>query len=353
MELSVEPLDGLAADRQAWSELAEASGNPFATWEWATTWWLHFGAGRRLRLLGGRRPDGSLAAIFPLYEAAHRPLRVLRLLGHGPADELGPVCAPGDRPAAAAGLRRALAGDLVPYDVLLADRLAAGEPWGEAVGGAVLRRQSSPVIALEVSDWETFLRERSRNFREQVRRRERRLARAHALRFRLTEAPADLPADLATLFRLHDARWGSGDSGALRGARRAFHRDWAAVALARGWLRLWLLELDGQAVAAWYGLRYAGSEWYYQAGRDPAWERASVGSVLLAHTVRAALEDGARSYRLLRGEEGYKARWATGDRPVETRARAAGALGRAAVGAAGLALRLPPAARGPLTRRLG
>jgi hypothetical protein len=65
----------------------------------------------------------------------------------------------------------------------------------------------------------------------------------------------DLPGALDMLFRLHALRW---PEGWLFQVRAAFHRDFAAIALARGRLRLWCLELDGQPVVAWYGLRFAG-----------------------------------------------------------------------------------------------
>src|SRR4029453_2241837 len=98
---------------------------------------------------------------------------------------------------------------------------------------------------------------------------------------------SELPSALDILFRLHALRW---PEGSAFQAKEAFHREGAAIGLDHGWTRLWLLELDGEAVAAWYGLRFAGTESYYQAGRDPAWDHRSVGFVLLAHTIRSAFE---------------------------------------------------------------
>ena len=55
-------------------------------------------------------------------------------------------------------------------------------------------------------------RGRSANFREQVRRRERKLRREHEVRFRLSDDPERLDDDLDILFSLHGARWkGGGD----------------------------------------------------------------------------------------------------------------------------------------------
>ena len=43
-----------------------------------------------------------------------------------------------------------------------------------------------------------------------------------------------------------------------------------------------------------------------------------MGFILLAHTVRAAVEEGASEYDMLLGQETYKRRFATRSRAVET-----------------------------------
>jgi CelD/BcsL family acetyltransferase involved in cellulose biosynthesis len=69
-------------------------------------------------------------------------------------------------------------------------------------------------------------------------------------------------------------------------------------------------------------------------GRDPELERLSVGLVLLAHTLRDCVEGGLTEYRLLRGGEAYKGRFANADPGLETVAVASGPLGVAALLAA-------------------
>jgi CelD/BcsL family acetyltransferase involved in cellulose biosynthesis len=262
-------------------------------------------------------------------------VRVARFVGHGAADELGPVCAPDDRPAALAALRAISTDGLLHSDLVLAERLPDEPGVQEGFGGRVLQREPNPAIASAGLSWEDYLARRSRNFREQVRRRERALRRGHEVAFRLSADPARLDADLTILFALHDRRWAGTGSGALAGSAARFHRAFASEALARGWLRLWVMEVDGEPAAAWYGLRYGGREWYYQSGRDPAWDGASVGFVLLAHTIREAMRDGVSEYRLLRGGEAYKARFATVDHPLVTCVAPATAIGQAAAAVLG------------------
>jgi CelD/BcsL family acetyltransferase involved in cellulose biosynthesis len=346
--LLVEPVESLDAVRDEWSTLAEAGGNVFSTWEWASTWWLRRGHDRPLLLYGCRDARGRLAAILPLYLASARPVRVARFLGHGPADELGPVCAPAERRAAACAVAEVAV--RARLGVLFAELLPGGYPRSAEFGGKVVRREASPTLSLD--GWEPYLAGRSANFRQQVRARERRLARDHALAFRLADDPLRLDDDLGLLFRLHAARWGA-RSPFLRW--REFHAEFARVALERGWLRLWFLELDGRPAAAWYGFRFGRVESYYQAGRDLARSDASVGFVLLAHTIREAASDGMREYRFLRGGEPFKSRFADDDPGLETVVVTRGIRGRLAGAAAAGVLRSDRAASllGRLVARAG
>lgn len=332
--IRLEPVSSLDAIDTEWSALAQAGGNIFSTPEWASSWWRHHGARFSPLVFACRADDTTLAAVIPLYVWTTRRVRIARFIGTGPADQLGPVSAPSRRAFAAEALRTI--GDTAEIDVLLAEHLPGDSTWRTALGTAPLRVESSPTISL-AGGWESYLAARSPNLRQQIRRRERRLQRDHALRFRLAGDAACLQNDLDVLFSLHRARWGRDRSAFLPWER--FHRDFAAVALERGWLRLWFLDLDGRAVAAWYGFRFAGIESYYQAGRDPSQTDESVGFVLLAHTIREAARDGMREYRLLRGSEPFKRRFADSDSGLETFAIAHGVRGRLARVTAAAALR--------------
>lgn len=344
-----QPLGAPAALADRWDGLAEAAGNPYGTREWVEAWWESHGGDGTLDIRGAHDSDGRLAAILPLYRRRLGPATVVRFLGHGPADELGPLCAPGDASLAVAALRW-IATESARV-VVLADRLPREGSPAALLAGAAVRRESSPALVTAGRSWDEWLSGQSANFRQQVRRRQRKLAREHGLRIRLSDDSARLQDDLGVLFRLHRARWAGGGSAWPSPADEALHRAFAPRALERGWLRLWIAEVDGQPAAAWYGLRYAGRDWYYQAGRDPAWDRLAIGFVLLVHTVRDAFENGAREYRFGLGDEAYKERFATTDPGLVTAVLAQPAVERLLrTGAAGLR-RLPPRARALLSRR--
>lgn len=311
--------------REEWARLAAAADNVFATPEWAEEWLRHVGP--RTTLLESVTADGAVRAVLPLVVSRAGPLRVARFVGHGPADELGPVCAPEDRAVAAHALLRALREHRV--DVLLAEQLRGDAGWDRYLGGRTLREGGSPVLRFDGRTWDELVEGWSSNFRQRVRREPRRVGRDLNATFRLANA-ATLDADLDALFRLHGARW-QGTSPFLR--FEGFHRAFARRALERGWLRLWLLEIAGSPAAVWYGLRFEGAESYYQAGRDPQWRQYSLGLVLLVHTIRSAVEDGMRAYRFLRGDEEFKYRFTSDDPGLQTRGVPLSARGRAALSA--------------------
>lgn len=315
--LELELFDDLRAVEQPWRALGQCSGNLFGTWDWASLWWDEHGGGRRPVVGLCRDERGSAVAVLPLFLETVGVFRVLRLVGRYSSDELGPVCAPEDRSAAAEALARLLAQAPFEWDVFVGEDMPGEFPWDRVLRGRTLRRGASPVMRLGGRSWDELCQARSRGFREKVRRGERRLHREHRVTWRTTSHLGQLDADLDHLFRLHQARWGSRTS-TFAGPDRSLKRRFAAVALERGWLRLRLLELDGRPAAACLNYRFGDAELHYQAGRDPAFDRYGLGFALHTYAIRSAVAEGADRYLLLRGGEAYKLRFADEDPGVVT-----------------------------------
>jgi CelD/BcsL family acetyltransferase involved in cellulose biosynthesis len=351
MGIELEPLGTLAGTRSEWDAAAGRAGNPFATFDWVDAWWTHLAPRGELLVRRMRAPDGRVVGLLPLYAQRRGPVTLIRFLGHGPAAQLGPLCEPADLPLAAAGLRRTVA-ELGPGGLLLAERLASESALAPRLRGGAVRSESSPLLPIEGRTYDAWLASRSSNFRSQARRMERRLAREHRLEFRFADDPATLSGHFDELVRLHHLRWGD-ESKAFTPAREAFHRDFAARALAQGRLRLCFAVVDDRPAAAYYGLRHAGVEWYYQLGRDPRWDEYRVGFVLLMRMIRGAFDDGLSAFRFGVGDEPYKQRVAAADPGVDTVLMSHAPVARLAPHVAAGARRLPPGFRRPVMRALG
>jgi CelD/BcsL family acetyltransferase involved in cellulose biosynthesis len=330
-EESTEVISDRAALRSCeseWRTLAERRGNAFVTPEWFGAWLDNYGNSSEPAVPVVRRPDASLLGLMPLVVARTGRPRTLRFAGAAHADRLHPVCLEQDEDVVASTAVAAATATAARarWSVVVLDNVDADAHWWKGLarasavlGVATYRDTVLPIIDFGAQGWDGYLASRARNFREQAGRYLRRLERKHRVHFRRTIEESELDRDMATLLRLHDARWGPRGGSSLGGERaRSFHVDFARSALRRGWLRLWFLELDGVDVAAWYGWRLGERYAYYQAGFDPAWQHLSVGFVLMVHTVRSAIEEGASSYDLLLGEEAYKSRFANGGESVQT-----------------------------------
>jgi CelD/BcsL family acetyltransferase involved in cellulose biosynthesis len=309
-----------------WRPLAERRGNAFLTPEWYLAWLRHCGAGWKPRVAVVRGAEGSLRGLLPLVAAERRGREALRFCPTG--DRFHPVAEPEDEKAVAIAAAPTLAPHDRDFGSILLEHVDADRDWWHALAEespatmATIERDENVLPFLELAgvDWEAYLAGRSRQLRSQVGRKLRSLGKEHEVQFRRTRISEEVADDLGTLFRLHDARWAErSDSSAFSDpAVRAFHLEFATAAFERGWLRLTVLEVDGAPIAALYGWLIGGRWSYYQAGFDPAWSRHSPGFLLLAETIRQAIEEGASEYDMLLGEESFKRRFATSSRPVCT-----------------------------------
>lgn len=312
-----------------WSSLARAAGNLFGTPEWVRAWQECFGNPNGLRLVSARDDGGRLLGVVPLVVDRRGPLRIARFAGHGVGDILGPVVDPSVPGLARAVLSGSLERSVTDWDVFLGERMRESDGWGSDWGDTVVRAEANPTVHLtDWPDWEAFVRSRSKKLRQQIRHDQRVLANEHGMIIHRVAADDELPPALDRLFRLHALRFGEQSSFV---PRVAFHRRFAALALDRGWLRLWTMEVDGRAVASRYDFCYGNAYYAYNAGRDPRWARCSVGLVLRAHTMEDAFREGVADYRFLRGNEPYKKRFGTTDDRLVSIARARSWLGRRAI----------------------
>jgi CelD/BcsL family acetyltransferase involved in cellulose biosynthesis len=182
---------------------------------------------------------------------------------------------------------------------------------------------------------------------------------ANGARFRQVTESTDLSKEMGRFFDLHDARWeASGGSAALDGEARRFHDRFAHLALRRGWLRLWFLDLEDRPVAGWYGYSIGGRYCFYLPGFHPAHGHLGVGKRLMIHGIECAAAEGASTYDFLSGDEDYKRRFETGRRfthslLITRRRHAAQPVAATLAAIIGVARRLPASVRSRGRRALG
>jgi CelD/BcsL family acetyltransferase involved in cellulose biosynthesis len=330
---SVVDLDRFRRLRPEWNELLAASDADtiFLTWEWLFTWWTLLAGRRRLAILAlwsGR----DLMAVLPLALRPPQPGRLAftwrrEFLGSGSvgSDYLDLIVRRGEEVRAIDTLVEALGRgrvtlDLGPVRATGAQVTHLAEAL-QAHGWTVAPRvaPASPFIPLRGESWETFVESLGPAHRANLRRRLRGLSRTGEMRFEEATDDAARRLFLKHLIDLHLKRRGTLDGSEAfdHPDLVAFHERFSALALERGWLRLFLLTLDRRPVAAFYGFRYRDVFSFYQSGFDPDYGRLSVGLVAMGLTIRQALEEAAVEFDFLHGEESYKSLWTSHRRELQ------------------------------------
>jgi CelD/BcsL family acetyltransferase involved in cellulose biosynthesis len=315
--------DALAALAPEWDALHARcpDATPFQSPAWLLPWWRHLGGGR-LHTLAVREPDaGRLVGLVPAFvyddAADGRATPTLALLGAGVADYGDALFDPAHRDGARAAAVRALC-EADVWRAAALDELRDASPllgaaWPAGVRPAAARQSVVPQRSLPPS-WDAFAATLGGTFRRKLNMGANRLRRAPDAGFAAADAAA-LPALLDALFALHEARWQSrGEAGVLADPRlRPFHGEAAAGFLARGWLRLRVLRIDGRPAAVLYGLHHAGRAYCYLSGIAPDLEYYSPGVAIVRAAVEGAIAEGCTALDLLRGGERYKYLWGVQD----------------------------------------
>lgn len=311
-----------------WDRLLERSSanEIFLTWDYVKTWWGVYGADFRLCVLAARDSGGRLRGIAPMgigpgVKGARRHLRHLTFLG-GLSDSLaeyGDFIIDADHETTvAAEFTRLLASDRrLKWDFFHLYLARGGSPGMNVLcqelrrfGIPVLTEQPAWVVTLE-DTWERFVAKQSSGFRHTLRAKPRALEKNHSVA--LHQAGRDLPLEEALdhLIRLNQDRWGDEGTSFHTAKFIEFHRRLTQLFVPQGKAAIFLLEVDGQYVAARYDFIYNHRVLNFQSGWDPAWASRSVGFVLLALTVQHYIEQKtAGQYDFMAGDAEYKAQWA-------------------------------------------
>ena len=183
---------------------------------------------------------------------------------------------------------------------LRGDAAAAREALREAGYHVATARSESPWLSLP-GDWEQLLAGVSRNLRSQMGRRRRALERLGALELRITAGGPKLDRDLERFLSLEAAGWKGSQGTAIlcREDTRRFYREFAQAAAARGWLRLYSLELDGRLIAGNYGLTFGDEAFLLKTAFSEPDGRLSPGLVLRAAVLESSIAAGLRGYHFL------------------------------------------------------
>lgn len=176
-----------------------------------------------------------------------------------------------------------------------------------------------PYVAMP-DGFTAYYRSRGSRARYNVRSRERRLRQHGSVRYEHVSAE-DAPRVLEDTIALHARRWQGQRTGTVFSSLslgRAFYRASVPLAIQEGFGDLAVLKVNDRVIAAAIGFRRAGEYGYYLPAWHPGYHPYAPSTLLLAHLLEYAADNGARRFDFMLGDEPYKASWATGEDRVHT-----------------------------------
>ncbi len=291
----------------AWRRLAasDPQASVFLSWPWIRGRLVALSSPWEVLVVRSGREE-EITALLPLREL--RPGGAWSMAGSPLADFTGLLCAPGAEASALAALRDHLRRQ--PRNLELADvhdpRIGTLLGHLEVSGYEIGSRPGVPCPRLSLPEtWEGFLATRlSTSRRATVRRKLRAFSCLPGLRRTSIEDGGECDnATLDALLHLWQSRWGFLDPASLAEYRSVLDHCRRDGIL---WLDLFwqgdspitglLAFLDRER--SWFG--------FYLTGFDKRFARHSPGTVIVAHSLRRALEAGFRTFDFLRGDEPYK-----------------------------------------------
>lgn len=303
--------NSLSATKEEWQNLVPScpTATPFQSWEWQSTWLKHYGRSR-LPYLVTVREGRDLVGLMPLLRT-RGPWNALRPMGLGPSDYLHPLAMKGFEEDVAMEILQALKTakgiGLVDLHQIRSDQPLAQLAIEQSEKPAIVQ---ATCLQLDLpATFEGYLATLGKSLRYDVRKLDKEPFKSG--RAMIEEATAENVTRLLDIFfEQHKKRWAKRHlPGAFIGRAPAFQHEWARLAVEKGWLRLSVLWLDSQPAGALYATAMGEACYFYQAGFDPAMSTVSPGTLLVAHTIRRAIEEGRARFDFLRGDEPYKRRW--------------------------------------------
>lgn len=323
--LLIADLRELERYRAPWEALAAETSHPLVQPTWLFAWWRHCRPAHARLAVALVFEDDRLVGVGPFYLVRDR-LGLVRaeLLAAETSIGTGPLARAGLEAGVAEEIARALASMTPHPDVLVLSGVPTAERWPDGLAEhwpsptiRVTRKTvPAPQAELSASNYEQWLAGRSRNFRQQIRRRRRRLEQRGVRFSRAT--PEQAHAAVHAFTRLHLERWSSrGGSKAISASVNAMLEDAVPAMLRDGGCSLYMAEAGASVVAAVLFLNAGRSSSYWLGGFAEEYASDSPTLIQLAEAVADGFACGRQVVDFGAGNQPYKQRFASGSSTLE------------------------------------
>lgn len=309
--------------REEWDTLVarDPIGSIFDTWEWVYAFWRTRLPDFSYPIVMTYREDSCLkaGAAFRLRvegpQSHHFKKTTLEFLPQGPSDYnnilVDPEC---DTSIFSTLLCGNLSHHSPPCDEVNLRNIHSKSRSYELLTDVGFKRNVStdsitPYLILP-NTWELCLVRLNPKFRHNLKYYERKLKKDHPDNEVVVKHNPSTN-ELDDFFRLHQLRIRqlSKNTEISKSKNRKFHEEFVRTAREKDWIRLYLLRISGETVAALYGFAFKGRFHFYLSGFHPDYSKYSPINYLISQSMRSSIEEGFYEYDFLRGIHPYKFRW--------------------------------------------
>jgi CelD/BcsL family acetyltransferase involved in cellulose biosynthesis len=276
---------------------------------WLEVWWQAFGSSADLYLRAVRRGD-SLLGIAPLQI---KDGKAFFLGSDDVCDFLDFVLTPGDEhdffevlldDLKHRGITRLNLGPLRPESKTLSHLVGTAKQRACEVSCA------TDDISIELDlppTWEEYLDMLSGKQRHEVRRKLRRLAEKGDANYRTVEG-GEAVDEVIDLFLTFFRESREDKRNFLTPKKETFFRTLARAMSQEHILKIGILELDANPLAAVMGFHYSDTVYLYNSGYDPQYRTLSAGLLSKVLCIKDSIAQGRKKFDFLKGAEQYKYR---------------------------------------------
>ena len=314
----VDDLDVIEGFRPDWDELAVASSRPYCSPAWMLSWWRQAAPGGSLLRVAIVTDGPKLAGVAPFFaQVGVDGLTRYKLLASGTSARVEPLVRRGFQGTVSPVMATALARADPPPDLISFDGRPANSRWPELLSDSWpdgrrpwqhhAHPTRAPAVTLRQRTFEAWFRGKSPNFRQEVRRRRRRLEQEGAI-FRLASSGPDTETGLKDLARLHYSRWHARGGSQVLNCNVESMLSTVARELPNERFRLWSIDINGRAISSHLFLAAGKELAYWLGGFDDSYASMSPSMQTLVAAIEHAWTTGEDRVDLGAGAQPYKYR---------------------------------------------
>ncbi len=310
-----------------WNDILKKSyaNFPFLTFEWLSSWWKSFGAGKRLFVMTVNENNHEpLHGIAPMMLVKSTGFRIIEFIGTGRSDFLDFIIK--DKIDDTIKAFFTFLNEYTKrWDVIfLSDILLDG--------GSIERLRSaakdagwyccsrlycySPYLPIN-NAWPEFLSSKSAHFQKSVKNAEK-LPQREGMKFHIRQINAKElePQIIQEIVAIEENSWkfDTGVANIHGKSAQIFFSDFLQNFAKKEWLNLWIGYLDDKPAVFIINFDYGEKIWFYNVTSHKEGRRYGLGFALLHHVIRNAFLREKAEYDFMRGMEPYKLRWTSSKR---------------------------------------